>query len=259
MSNQNSLQVVSPAALAKAEQDFSAVCMQAQELKLAENAGAAFRAVGVVTSLRQILTDEIMNAVFMPLMNTSIGFLTDKDPNVTNKKTGMPNQPYSVAIVRDCLIDAVMRGLLPTGNQFNIIAGRQYTTNEGYSYLLKKLNVRHMISKSILPAAPNAPFVDVKCSIAYFVNGEVGKPFSITVQCKQDAYSSPDQIKGKADRKAKKTLYEFITGEDVRDGDVVSADDDLPVDDQAQPEAPSVEDKKQALREKGNTNNGNLW
>lgn len=167
--------------LAKAEQEFSEVCTQAQELKLAENAGAAFRAVGVVTSLRQILTDDIMRAVFMPLANTSIGFLTDQDPNKNNKRTGLPNTPYSVGVVRDCLIDAVMKGLLPTGNQFNIIAGRQYTTNEGYSYLLKKLNVRHMISKAILPAPPNAPFVDVKCTIAYFVNGEAGKTFSITV------------------------------------------------------------------------------
>lgn len=250
MSNNNSLLVISPAVLAKAEQDFSAVCQQAQELKLAENAGAAFRAVGVVTSLRQILTDEIMEAVFMPLMNTSIGFLTDKDPNKTDKRTGMPGKPYPVAVVRDCIIDAVTKGLLPTGNQFNIIAGRQYTTNEGYSYLLKKLNVRHMISKAILPCPPNAPFVDVKCSINYFVNGELGKPFSITVQCKQDAYSSPDQIKGKADRKAKKTLYEFITGEDVRDGDVVSADDDLPVDEQPQP---SVEDRKAEMRENDST------
>lgn len=250
MDNNNSLQVISPEALAKAEQDFSTVCMQAQELKLAENASAAFRAVSVVTSLRQILTDEIMNAVFMPLMNTTVGFLTDHDPNKPNKQ-GVRPAPYSVAIVRDCLIDAVMKGLLPTGNQFNIIAGRQYTTNEGYSYLLKKLNVRHMISKAILPAAPNAPFVDVKCSINYFVNGEVGKPFTITVQCKQDAFASPDQIKGKADRKAKKTLYEFITGEDVRDGDVVSADEDLPVDDQLQPQ-PSIEERKQAMRERMN-------
>lgn len=248
----NTLQTIPANVLAKAEQDFAAVCTQAQELKLAENAGAAFRAVGVVTSLRQILTDDIMNAVFMPLANTSIGFLTDKDPNRVDKRTGRPGEPYPVSVVRDCLIDAVMRGLLPTGNQFNIIAGRQYTTNEGYSYLLKKLNVRHMISKAILPAPPNAPFVDVKCTINYFLNGEVGKPFSITVQCKQDAYSSPDQIKGKADRKAKKTLYEFITGEDVRDGDVVSADDDLPVDDQAQPSAPSVEERRAAMRGSNN-------
>ena len=246
MDNNNQLQVISPAVLAKAEQDFAAVCLQAQELQLAENAGAAFRAVGVVTSLRQILTEDIMNAVFMPLMNTTVGFLTDKDPNKMNKQ-GVRPSPYPTAVVRDCLIDAVMEGLLPTGNQFNIIAGRMYITNEGYSYLLKKKNVRHMISKTILPAAPNSPFVDVKCSINYLINDEPGKPFSITVQCKQDAYASPDQIKGKADRKAKKTLYEFITGVDLRDGDVASADDDLPVDEQPQP---SIEERKQAMRER---------
>lgn len=35
----------------------------------------------------------------------------------------------------------------------------------------------------------------------------------------KNAYSSNDQIRGKAERKAKKALYEYITGSDFGDGD----------------------------------------
>lgn len=35
-------------------------------------------------------------------------------------------------------------------------------------------------------------------------------------------YSSNDQIRGKAERKAKKALYEYITGSDFEDGDETS-------------------------------------
>ena len=35
-------------------------------------------------------------------------------------------------------------------------------------------------------------------------------------------YSSNDQIRGKAERKAKKALYEYITGSDFGDGDETS-------------------------------------
>lgn len=36
---------------------------------------------------------------------------------------------------------------------------------------------------------------------------------------KKDDYSSPDQIRGKAERRAKKALYEYITGCDFGDAD----------------------------------------
>lgn len=36
---------------------------------------------------------------------------------------------------------------------------------------------------------------------------------------KKDDYSSPDQIRGKAERRAKKALYEYITGCDFGEAD----------------------------------------
>ena len=43
--------------------------------------------------------------------------------------------------------------------------------------------------------------------------------FGIVATVKKDDYSSPDQIRGKAERRAKKALYEYITGCDFGDAD----------------------------------------
>ena len=47
--------------------------------------------------------------------------------------------------------------------------------------------------------------------------------FSIIATVKKDDYSSHDQLRGKAERKAKKALYEYITGCDFGDADEQSS------------------------------------
>ena len=100
------------------QNNFSIVCKNAENLSLVQNAGAAFEAVVLVKSLREILTDEIMNEIFMPLMNTKIGFVTDRSGKPDSK--GVVKPFYTIDIVRDCIIDAAAYGLIPTFNQFNM-------------------------------------------------------------------------------------------------------------------------------------------
>lgn len=200
---------------------FALACQTAQSMQLQNNACAAFQAVCVVTQLRQALTDEVMNAVFMPLMNTTIGFRTDKDPNKpTKQKDGSykATQPYSADVVRDCLIDAISIGLMPTGNQMNIIAGRCYPTKEGYTALLKRIGCKYIISVGQDNQKPDAPFAEIPCKINFEWEGEKGG-YTFIATVKKDSYSSADQLRGKAERRAKKSLYEYITGCDFGDAD----------------------------------------
>jgi len=74
-------------------------------------------------ALRTALTDEIVEKLLMPLQGSSLGFRTDKDAG----------QGYPVAVVKDCVIEAMIRGFQPVGNEFNIIAGRAYFTKEGFT------------------------------------------------------------------------------------------------------------------------------
>lgn len=205
---------LSTAVLDAAKKKFEIACNQAQSLNIVNNFGGAFVAAGVVRLLREAMTDEVMKEVFMPLMNTKVGFLTDR----TGKpdKNGRIKAPYSMDVVRDCIIDAAAIGLLPTGNQFNILADRMYPTKEGYTYLLRKMGVKYVIEKS----SPDMQkgHAAVSCKISYSYNGEKNS-FTVNMNIKTDDYSSYDQIQGKAERKAKKALYEYITGTDFGDGD----------------------------------------
>lgn len=211
-----------------AREKFELACKDAQQLQIVNNFGAAFVAVGVVSKLREALTDEVMKQVFMPLMNTTIGFRTDRDPKRVDRNGKSPI-PYDIPVVRDAIIDAVAFGLLPTGNQMNIIAERMYPTKEGYTALLRKIGCKYFISYGAPRLGENTADVDCKISYEY---GNEKKSFGYVANVKKDGYSSIDQIKGKAERKAKKVLYEFITGVDLGDADEASGD---PVDEQQQP------------------------
>lgn len=232
------------AMLRQARENFVSVFDDARDLGMAASAGAAFEAAGIVMRLRSVLTDDVMNAVFMPLMNTHVGFVTDRDPSKVNKKTGEIPQPYSVATVRDCLIDAAFMGLLPTGNQFNIISGRMYATKEGFTHLLRMIGVKYFITKTPLPdVSPTC--AAISCKVNYEWQGEA-KSFTITATIKKDGYSSLDQIKGKAERQAKKALYEYLTGCDLGE-----AEDDLPAPDEQHAQVRDAVDRRRAVMRSG--------
>lgn len=212
-----------PATIENARKQFELACKSAEGLQTHNNFGAAFQTVNVVSLLRQALTDEVMDAVFMPLMNTKIGFLTDHTGKARGNRP--PLQPYGREIVRDAIIDAVTVGLMPTGNQFNIIAERMYPTKEGYTALLRRLGVKYFIETGYDKSQAEG-FAEIPCKITYSYGGE-RNAFSITATVKKDSYSSPDQIRGKAERRAKKALYEYITGCDFGDAD---EDSSTPID-----------------------------
>ena len=201
--------------LVLSRQKFETACQSAKSLQIVNNFGTAFEAVNVVALLREALTEEVMTKVFMPLMNTKVGFLTDHSGKPNSR--GVTQQPYSISIVRDAIIDAVSIGLLPTGNQMNIIAERMYPTKEGYTYLLKKIGVKYILDISY-DKGTNPNFAEIPVKISYDHNGEKNS-FTVISTVKKDTYSSHDQLRGKAERRAKKVLYEYITGCDFGDAD----------------------------------------
>lgn len=215
MSNDNGLEIMN-----EAKRKFELACKSAEGLQILNNFGAAFTAVNVITLLREALTDDVVRKVFVPLMNTKVGFLTDRNGRPrSNNRPALPL--YNESIVRDAIIDAVSIGLMPTGNQFNIIAERMYPTKEGYTALLRRLGVKYFIDVSY-DRSQTPGFAEIPCKVSYSYNGEKNN-FNIVATVKKDDYSSPDQLRGKAERRAKKTLYEYITGCDFGDADENSA------------------------------------
>lgn len=208
-----------PASIVAAQEKFEVALRDASAIDIVNNFGAAFNAARVITLLREALTDEVMARVFMPLMNTKVGFRTDRDGKPD--KNGRTKPLYDVATVRDAIIDAAIIGLLPTGNQFNIISGSMYPTKEGYTVLLKKIGAKYVIDVQ-QDRSQNPAFAEFPCKITYSFNGEKNG-LTVNATVRRDQYSSNDQLRGKAERRAKKALYEYLTGTDYGDADETSS------------------------------------
>lgn len=205
-------------ALNEAKEKFAMVMKEAQNLDIVNNVAGAFDAAIVITKLRAVMTDDIMKQVFMPLQGQKIGFRTDRT--------------YPVETVRNCIIDGAANGLLPTGNQFNIIAGNMYPTKEGYTALLAKLKASPMKLVYSFEFDPDATvkssdpsYVAIPCRISYKTAKEdLNGIFRHVAMVKSNGTTSTtDQLRGKAERKCKKAFYEFLTGIDLGDADVEDA------------------------------------
>ena len=191
--------------------------------------------------LRALLTDELMQRDIMPLMNCKLGFKTDKDPH-RKSRDGNQTQPYPLAIVKDCVIEAMLSGARVVGNEFNIISSQSYLTKEYFTRAVGELDgVTDVVPSPGVPQMQQGKALiryglswrkDGKTDMLKDAEGKPGRVFEI----RTDAYSSVDQVLGKADRKAYAAAYRQITGSalsltdgevdgDIVDGTIVDAKD----------------------------------
>jgi hypothetical protein len=175
----------------------------------------AFAMANAITTIRTALTPEIMQPI-LSLAGSKLGFRTDRD----KPSQGQMPQPYPLETVKDCLIDAVLLGLNPTGNQFNIIASNMYVTKEGFTYLLKKVKgLKYSIVYPTVTFSNDKRTALVVCNITYRVGEEKEIKQVLEFTVKAGSYATSDSCIGKAERKAKCWLYNHIEGTDLTDGD----------------------------------------
>lgn len=171
----------------------------------------AYLVSNAISELKHLLTAEYMKPI-MELQGNKLGFKTDKD-----KDNGYPEP-----VVKNCLIEAVLFGLQPAGNQFNIIAGNMYATKEGMGYLLSKIPG---LVYDIIPELPRIKDSSgaVVMNIEWTIGG-VTKIKRIDIPVKVNNFMGTDAILGKATRKARKWLFDTITGTEIPEGDVSDLD-----------------------------------
>lgn len=190
-----------------------------------QGSGSVIAALNVaqgIADLREMFDQPEIKSRILALQDKAIGFRTDKDPNVMNRKTNQPNVPYSWEVVKDCCIEATLRGLQLVGNQMNIISGRMYATKEGYDGLIRKLpNVSNFeVTLNVPKSAGNG--VLIECDGAWLQDG-TARTIKATIPVKTDDYSTIEQSMGKATRKFLKRCYERMTGNTLSDGDAGEA------------------------------------
>ena len=159
-----------------------------------------------IDKLKSLLTPDYMKPI-MSLQNQSNGFKTDELSG------------YGEQVVKKCLIDAVLIGVQPYGNHFNIIKGNTYITKEGFGYLLKNYKG---LSYEIIPSLPRISKDGTSAAIVMKIKWSIeGKSFEreIDFAVKCNAHMGADGVIGKATRKARAWLYGNVTGTEMPEGD----------------------------------------
>ncbi len=175
----------------------------------------AFMTAVCIADLKEALTEEVMKPI-MFLQGSSLGFRTDKDNPKDGSKPG-----YPVAVVKECLIAAVLTGLLPCGNQFNIIGGRMYITKEGFTALLDKVPGLTYTIDQRAPEYPKEGSSIVRTRITWQWGDKKGEK-KLEIPVRVNKLMGDDAILGKADRKAKCWLHNNLFHTQLADGEVES-------------------------------------
>jgi hypothetical protein len=159
--------------------------------------------------LKNMLTPEYMKPI-MELQNNRLGFKTDNTAG------------YGEAVVKNCLIEAVLTGVQPFGNQFNIIKGNCYITKEGFGYLLANFKG---LSYEILPSLPriSGESAAIVMKITWTINGNT-QSRELDVPVRVNSQMGTDAVIGKATRKARAWLFNTISGSEIADGDISDLD-----------------------------------
>jgi len=174
-------------------------------------------------TLRDLLTDDMMRDV-MTLHGSPLGFRTDRDHE---------GKQYPVAVVKDVLITALLKGFRPVGNEFNIIGGNFYATQAGLERVVAEFP--GLTDLRLIPGVPTmqsgGALVPYKATwrlhgVADQIDCRMHATHDDTrIPVRVNAQMGCDAILGKAKRKMLARIYERLTGsiltaaEDAADAD----------------------------------------
>ncbi len=169
------------------------------------------RAVALAKGMK-LLRDDLdpLMHIFLEVGGKPLGFQTDEASRI---KKGQG--PYPTEIIRDCLIEATLRGLQPVGNQFNVIASRCYVTKEGFWHLMAQHPGLTELQVMTSPPQKKEGGVLVECSAKWKLDGKEDS-LTATIPIKVDQYTGVDAIGGKATRKTLARVYDRLLGSAIQ-------------------------------------------
>lgn len=222
-----------------------------QDLLTAEGFGKTLAIATGLVAIQEAMTDETV-AVLKALEGTDVGFKTDKDHQASG---------YDAQTIKACAVRALLNGAYLHGNEFNIIAGGCYLTQQ---YYLRKLREYPNVSDvqididipcvdSSRPAVQNNHTMLVGGYACCKVDGtrvEIYARESTKFGDQRMAVSAYkadiDQAQGKAKKRLAQRLFERIAGVDISedsesDGSVLVVDPATPAIEHADVAQPPTE------------------
>lgn len=192
-------------------------------MELFSQAGSFEHELGIahaMQDLRTMLSPEVM-APIMSLMNTRLGFQTDRDPKRPGEN-GRSTEPYSVDVVRDVVIEARLRGFHTVGNEFNIISGGFYAAKNGFRRKLTDGKTFKGLSdfrdSYDVPRNVADKGAIVRCRAEWKLNGTL-QTLEAEIPVKVNAYMGTDAVLGKAERKLLKRVHDRLAGVNTPDAE----------------------------------------
>jgi hypothetical protein len=188
----------------------------------------AFRMAAGIRALRDAITNDMLKEL-MELQGSKLGFRTDKD-----REGG-----YKPDVVKDCAIEATLRGAYWIGNEFNIIANSCYLTKEYFIRVLREFpgltDLRLSFAAPVMRDAEKKAWV--ACSASWKLHGVADhiekRAYKIEgteqmlderIVVRLNAGMGEDAVLGKAERKLRAAIYSRITGTAVLEGEADDAE-----------------------------------
>jgi hypothetical protein len=192
-----------------------------------------FLVAAAARRLRELITVDMM-ADIMALQGSPLGFLTDRDkPKKDGEKPG-----YPVEIVKEVLIEAVVRGFRPVGNEFNIIAGRFYAAQSGLHRLVREWPGLTDLAISLAVPRQREGHCVVECRARWRLHGKecaLDCTGEDAIPVRVNEGQLVDAIHGKARRKLYARILDRLAGMELG----------IVCDETSQDPTPAVEDQSQ--------------
>lgn len=184
-----------------------------------------------IKQLRAILTDHVVIDYVLPLANSPLGFLTDRDP--ARAKPGQKVEPYPIETIRECVIAALLAGLRLVGNEFNVIAGRLFVAKDGWRRLTceapgvtdaEVIVCEHSVERETLFRFRCVGRCRVRGEPVELLDaaGKVGRTIEVVKKYDSD---SLDTLRGKAERRAWMALHHLVRQRLSRESVLPAADE----------------------------------
>jgi hypothetical protein len=186
-----------------------------------------------IRDMMELLTPEVMLAI-EALMNTSLGFKTDKDPTKWDKRNNCYQKPYGSEVVKRCFIESRLRGFHVIGNEWNILVGQFFACQQGLARRVKEKTGGTFEWSNDSPVFKGNQ-ATIKVRGWWFLNDkkftigiEPNDPceFSINVFERSESYegTTPAAVVGKAYRMLLSRVFARITGRVIpagEEGDII--------------------------------------
>ena len=123
----------------------------------------------------------------------------------------------SIDVVRDCLIEATLKGVFPVGN--NLLLQGTVITKEGFGRKLRDIdNFSWTETPGVPRVVPSGKGALITVNLEWTLSGKT-RAKDLELAIKVDEYTSIDAIIGKSIRKARAWLFTAVTGQEIGDGE----------------------------------------